>query len=391
MDESSQRPGYILPIIVISQFAGTSLWFAGNAILPDIQDAWNLPGSAIGWISSSVQLGFISGTFLFALFSVSDRFSSQKVFFYSALAGAITNSLLIIATPTLFSIISLRFITGFFVAGIYPVGMKIAASWFQKGLGKALGLLVGALVLGKAFPHIIRALQVDWSLIMLSISFLTICGGLLILLYVPEGPNTKSGRSFSFSDLITVFKNEKFRRASIGYFGHMWELYAFWTFIPLLLFEYTTLHELEINPSFYAFLIMGMGCAGCVIGGYWSLKLGSARVAFLMLAVSCLCCMISPFIFQFNFWIFITILMVWGFTVVADSPQFSTLNASTVDPALIGTGLTIVTSIGFLISVGSIELLNFSKEYINTKYIFLLLIPGPLIGLRSVSHLIKKS
>ena len=366
------------------------MWFAGNAILPDIQDAWNLPGSAIGWISSSVQLGFITGTFLFALFSISDRYSSQKVFFACTLAGALANALLIVASPTLFSIMGLRFVTGFFVAGIYPVGMKLAASWYNKGLGKALGLLVGALVLGKAFPHIIRALHVEWPAILLSISTLAISGGLLIFLFVPEGPNTKSAISFKFSDLITVFKNEKFRRASLGYFGHMWELYAFWTFIPLILLEYTAVNNMQINNSLYAFLIMGMGGVGCVIGGYWSLRYGSARVAFYTLAISCLCCIISPFIFELDFWVFLIIMMVWGFAVVADSPQFSALNASTVDPTLIGTGLTIVTSIGFLISVGSIELLNFSKEFLNTRYLFLLLIPGPLIGLRSVYRLIQK-
>ncbi len=388
--DSAKRPYYILPVIVFSQFSGTSLWFAGNAILPDIQDDWGLSNAVAGWTSSSVQLGFIAGTFLFALLSIADRFPAKNVFFLSALIGSIANVLLVVAPHSLSSILVLRFLTGFFIAGIYPVGMKLAASWYTKGLGKALGYLVGALVLGTAFPHILRGFQtINWIFILIFISMLASFGGLLIFFLVSEGPNTKEGKSFKLGDLVNVFKVNKFRKASFGYFGHMWELYAFWTFIPLIIHEYDLVKNLNLNTSLLTFLIMSMGTLGCISGGIIATKSGSARVAFATLLVSGTCCLLLPLVFQLNPWIFIPFMLFWGFAVVADSPQLSTLNAQTVDPALVGTGLTIVISIGFLISVGSIELLNFARGFIPIQYMFWLLIPGPVLGLLAISSFLK--
>jgi MFS family permease len=386
------RPGYILPLIVIAQFAGTSLWFAGNAILPDIQETWQLGSKAIGLVSSSVQIGFISGTFLFAILSISDRFRSPQLFFISSLLGALANALITVIPENLTSLLILRFFTGFFLAGIYPVGMKLAAGWYKKGLGMALGFLVGALVVGKAFPHLIVDVleHAQWTYVLWSVSITSVIGGLLILLFVPEGQNTRKSTEFNVRDAWTIFRNKSFRASAFGYFGHMWELYAFWTFIPFLLTYYATTNQVSLPISWWTFVIMGMGFLGCALGGLWSTKIGSAKVAFITLTVSCLCCIFSPIIFTLSPIYFISIMLIWGFAVVADSPQFSSLNATFVDLSKVGTGLTIVTSLGFLISVFSIELLNSLKEIIEVKYLFLFLIPGPIIGLWSLRPLLKQ-
>ncbi len=379
---NAHRPSRILPVIVFSQFAGTSLWFAGNAILPDIQDAWNLGIAGLGWMSSSVQLGFITGTFLFAFLSFADRYSAKMIFLICAVLGGLSNIGLLVVPQQMIYLLILRFLTGFFLAGIYPVGMKIAAEWYTHGLGRALGFLVGALVLGTAFPHLIRGLvtNLPWEDVIMSVSLLAILGGLAMYVFVPQGPFRKKSPKFSIGTVVKIFKNKEFRNASFGYFGHMWELYALWTFVPFILMHYQQQGTVAINTPVYSFLIIGIGSIGCIVGGYFSNKYGSSKVAMAMLLISGACCLFSPFLFHLPFAFFISFLAIWGFSVVGDSPQFSTLNAKTVDPQFIGTGLTIVTSIGFLITIGSIELLNYFKEIFPVEYIFLILLPGPIMG-----------
>ena len=387
-----KRPGRILPVIVFSQFAGTSLWFAGNAILPDIQKAWQLGDASLGWMTSSVQLGFIAGTFLFAFLTLADRYPGRLIFLICSVIGGFTNLSIIFIDGNLVSLITLRFFTGFFLAGIYPVGMKIAAEWYRKGLGKALGYLVGALVIGTAFPHLIRGLANDlhWEKVMLYVSGIAITGGVLMYLLVPEGPYKKSSSGFSFKAVVNIFKEKDFRHAAFGYFGHMWELYAIWTFVPFILIKYAELNHTGFNVSTWSFIIIGAGALGCVLGGYASKVYGSVKVAFVMLFVSGICCLISPILFDIPYEIFMLIMVIWGFTVVADSPQFSTLNALTAPKALIGTGLTMVTGIGFAITIFSIELLNTLKDVVTHEMLFLLLIPGPVFGLITLIPLIRK-
>jgi len=393
MEEEANRPRYILPVIVFSQFAGTSLWFAGNAILPDIQDAWNLGIAGMGWMSSSVQLGFIAGTLLFAFLSIADRYPSKTIFLMCAILGGLSNISLLFVPEQIIFLLVLRFSTGFFLAGIYPVGMKIAAEWYNHGLGKALGYLVGALVLGTAFPHLIRGsvTGLPWETVITSVSILAILGGFAIYLFVPQGPYHKKSLRFEIGTAFKIFRIKAFRNASFGYFGHMWELYALWTFVPFILINYEQQSGGSINIPLFSFLIIGIGSLGCVVGGYLSDKYGSPRIAMVMLIISGICIFLSPILFHLPFVLFIGFLAVWGFAVVADSPQFSTLNAKTVDPHYVGTGLTIVTSIGFLITIGSIELLNFFKDTVPVEYLFLILLPGPILGLIATRPLIRLS
>ena len=383
-----KKPKIILPIIVISQFCCTSLWFAGNGVMSNLLTTFNLEESDLGLLTSAVQFGFIIGTLVFALFTIADRFSPSKVFFFSAILGAFFNLGLIFENQTLFSLLSLRFFTGFFLAGIYPVGMKIATDYYQKGLGKSLGYLVGALVLGTALPHLLGNLFINssWKSVLITTSFLAVFGGILMILFVKNGPYLKESTTLDLSTCFKIFKNINFRKASFCYFGHMWELYAFWTFIPVLLIKYHELHpETVFNIPILSFSIIGIGSFSCVLGGYISRKMGVKKTAFSFLLLSCICCIISPFMFQLvHRNLFITFLLFWGIVVIADSPLFSTLVAQSAPSKNKGTALTIVNCIGFSITIISIQIISSLVAFTNSNMIFSLLAIGPIIGLISL-------
>ena len=381
---------HILPTIVIAQFCCTSLWFASNCVLNDLIFTFDLSESILGHLTSAVQFGFIVGTLTFAILTIADRYSPSLVFFVCAALGALSNAGLLWEGHQATSILSLRFATGFFLAGIYPVGMKIAADYFDKGLGKSLGYLVGALVLGTGFPHIFKGVvqECHWELVIISTSIMAILGGGLIYLFVPNGPYRKHGKAPDLSAFFKVFKNRKFRAPAFGYFGHMWELYAFWTFVPVLLTSYFEAHNLAaLNISFISFLIIGAGSVACVIGGYLAQSFGAKKVAQTALLLSCICCLISPVVFSIsNSTLFIGYLLFWGMVVIADSPMFSTLVAKNAAPEIKGTALTIVNCIGFAITIVSIQLLNTIREITDSTAIFILLAIGPILGLIALAQ-----
>jgi MFS family permease len=375
----------ILPVIVISQFFCTSLWFAGNAIISDIVRIYYLPSNYVVHLASAVQFGFISGTLVFALLSISDRFSPSKVFFYSALIAALFNlaiSLDGISAPVL---LSFRFLTGFFLAGIYPVGMKIAADYYEQRLGRSLGWLLGALVLGTALPHLLKSLTtgLPWKYVVYSTSLLAVMGGTAMLLLVPDGPYRKPGQRPSLLAFLKGFTNPHFRSAALGYFGHMWELYAFWVFVPVILANYKSrFPEADLPISLVTFFVIASGAIACVLGGIISLKQGPKRVATAALLISCTCCLLSPLIFSAHLTPLLFIfLFIWGMTITADSPMFSTLIAHNAPPASKGASLTIVNSIGFAITIISIQLINVLITEENTWYVFTILAIGPMLGL----------
>ncbi len=398
-----KKPAYLLPAIIIAQFLGTSLWFAGNAVIPDLQKSWGLGIESTGYITISVHLGFIVGTLVFAVLGVADRYSPRKVFFWSCLAVSIANVSIVALPEGAGWLMFLRFITGFFLAGIYPVGMKITAAWYEKGLGHALGFLVGALVLGTAFPHLLRALALsaDWKFVLLGTSAMAFVGGLLVLMFVPDGPFLALGKKFSFRAITLIFKSRKFRASALGYFGHMWELYALWAFLPLWLIAYaaqmpgqimtgeSVALASNINVSLWTFVFIAVGLIGCVAGGMLSKSRGSDTVAASQLMISGMCCVLSPLVFTMNIYVFVVFLLIWGITVIGDSPQFSALNAMNAPRDLVGSALTIVNCIGFLISICSIALMNMLLPYIEPGYIFWILVPGPILGLLGLRGLRK--
>jgi predicted MFS family arabinose efflux permease len=381
---------FILPLIVFSQFACTSLWFAGNAVIGDVIKQFGLQPTALAHITSSVQFGFITGTLIFAILQISDRVSPSKVFFTCAILGAIANLSMFAATGFVILILS-RFMTGFFLAGIYPVGMKIASDYHNRGLGKALGFLVGALVLGTASPHLLKSVTAtfSWKYVIAITSVLAIIGGLIMRLFVPDGPYRTAGSTFKSNAFINLFKNDKFRSAAFGYFGHMWELYTFWAFVPVLLIQYFKADtDVHYSIPLLAFIIIAIGCLGCIAGGYISQNIGSARTAFTALTISGLCCLLSPLLFQLPMLIMLVILLIWSTAVVTDSPQFSTLVALYAPANVKGTALTLVNSIGFFITIVSIQFLTYVNTIINQKYIYLFLAAGPALGLLAMRPLV---
>jgi predicted MFS family arabinose efflux permease len=386
-------PNRILPIIVFSQFAGTSLWFAGNAIIADLQTAMNVGIDDTGIVTSAIQLGFITGTLLFALLSLSDRYSPRKLFLFCSILGAISNLLVYFIAYDLFSLLVLRFITGFFLTGIYPIGMKIASGWYKKDLGNAIGLLVGALVLGTAFPHLIKSFggSLHWQQVIFVISAFSLIGGISMYLLVEDGPYISSGTKFNPKAIIKLFKYNELRSSALGYFGHMWELYTFWALIPIILLYYLKMNPAKFNISFWSFIIIASGSVGCIVGGMISNKIGSAKVAFIQLALSGTCCLISPLMFYTSATIFLTFLIFWGTVIVGDSPQYSAIIALSAPKELVGSGLTLINSLGFAITILSLWSVYRFLDIIDIPYALMILSLGPIIGLFSLKGLISKN
>jgi len=350
--------------------------------MPDLILNLGLNDNDLGHLTSSVQFGFIAGTLFFAFFTIADRFNPSHVFFASALLGALFNLLIVVDGLSFTHVLFLRFLTGFFLAGIYPVGMKIASDYFAKGLGRALSFLVGALVLGTAFPHLVSdfASAVTWKSVIYVTSALAVFGGSLMILFVKPGPFRKPGQKQNFGAVFQVFKNENFKAASFGYFGHMWELYAFWAFVPLMLNFYAKGQPIDINVPLWSFLIIGLGGVACFFGGLLSERFGERKIALIALLGSGLCCLTSPLMFQTTPFIFIGFLILWGWLVIVDSPLLSTLVARHADPELRGTSLTIVNCLGFSITIVSIQLLVILMTIVPFEYLFLILAIGPIFG-----------
>ena len=381
---TSPRPRWVLPTIVFAQFACTSLWFAGNAVLPDLLRDARLSGLTLGAAVSAVQLGFIVGTLVFGLLRLADRLAPARLFLLCAVVGSLTNAALLLpgATPAL--VLGLRFGTGLCLAGIYPVGMKIAADYYENGLGRALGYLVGALVLGTALPHLLRLLAAGfaWQAVVLATSGLALAGGLLLWARVPNGPFRRPAARLDASAVGTVFGNRPFRQAALGFCGHMWELYTFWAFVPLLLATHAQLHPAAgaYGPG-WAFGLIAAGAPACVAGGYLARRVGSLRTARVALAISGACCLLSPLLLLLPRLAFVVAVLVWGMAVVADSPQFSVLVVQRAPAGTTGTALTLVTCLGFALTIVSLQSFAALQGHMAARYLFLLLVPGPVLGL----------
>jgi MFS family permease len=386
-------PRHILPVLVTAQFAGTSLWFAVNAVMPDLQRELGWAPAGVGTLTSALQLGFIVGTLVFALLAIADRFSARHVFLLCALAGAACTVGAWAMVRDYTALLGWRFATGFFLAGIYPVGMKIAAQWYSRGLGGALGLLVGALVLGSASAHALRALAdaLPWPTLMLGVAALAAGGGLLLFFGTGDPPGDLLRRqarvtTLQWRALASVWTDARVRSSVLGYFGHMWELYTMWVMVPLILA--TRLQGTALSLA--AFAVVGAGAIGCAVGGWVAQRWGSARVAGMQLAVSGLCCLATPLMLGAGGAWFYGWLVLWGITVAGDSPQFSTLTARNAPPQAVGSVLTLTNSIGFAISIVSILLFVSLSETVALGALLPWLALGPLLGLWALRPLLRE-
>jgi len=373
----------MLAVVSVAQFLGMTLWFSATAVTPLLIVDFNIAPANAAWLTMSVQAGFVAGTLLSALTNLADVLNARRLMFIGSIIGALANAAVLVA-PGAAAVVGLRFLTGASLALVYPPGMKIAAGWFREGRGLALGVLIGALTLGKAFPHLLTAVFSDgWRQPMLLVSALAAIGGTLVLVTARDGPYVAATAPFDPQAIRNVLSSRGARLATFGYLGHMWELYAMWTWVAVFAaasFAASDIRNASTAGSIAAFLAIGSGAAGCVLAGYIADRIGKARVAMWAMIASAACAALTVVVFGGSPWLLYALIMVWGFAVVADSAQFSALVSEHAPRDHVGTALTLQTSVGFLLTMVTIEALPRLAQATSWQWASLLLVPGPLLG-----------
>ena len=372
----------MLAILSVAELLGMSVWFAGTAIAPALAAQWSLDANAAGWLSTAVQLGFVVGTALAALLNLADTLPARAYVAIAATLAGVLNALLLIA-PNYETALVLRFAAGMCFAGIYPPAMKMISTWFVHGRGIAIGTIVGALTAGKALPYLLRAIpNASPESVVIGASVAAVLGAGIVLIAYRDGPVPFPRRAFSWGLAATVLRSAEYRRVLGGYLGHMWELYAYWVWIPAYLAAALAHTRVSAGTvSLLAFLAIGVGAIGCIWGGAIADRIGHARLVILAMAISGACALLSPFVFGGPAFLLVAVVMIWGVTVVADSAQFSTLVTRVVPQHAVGTALTLQTSAGFLLTTLSIQIVPPIEAQLGWRWAFPALALGPLFGI----------
>ncbi len=383
----------MLGLLAAAELLGMSLWFAASAVAPQLAQHWSLTPSQTGWLTTIVQLGFVCGTAVAAVLNLADVLPSRRYFAIAALTGAAANAGLVV-TGTFPIALALRFMTGFSLAGVYPPAMKMASTWFRARRGLAIGTVVGALTVGKATPYLVHALpNAGASAVILTASCCALISALIIASFYEDGPYPFPPRPFSWKLVHTVFAEREWRLSTGGYLGHMFELYSFWTWIPLFLAASVAAHGGAAHEhtaalvSLIAFGTIAVGGFGSVWGGLDADRRGRERLVIVAMALSGACALLIPFAFGHSLWIVGPLAWTWGFFVVADSAQFSALVTEAVPAHAVGTALTVQTSLGFLLTMVSIQLIPPLVGVVGWKWAFPVLAVGPAFGIAAIRHL----
>jgi MFS family permease len=366
-----------------------STWFSAAAVLPQLRGQWDLSTAEAAWLTIAVQIGFVVGAVGAALLNLSDVYRPQRVLLWGALGAAVANALLALAGGPA-AALPLRFLTGVCLAQVYPPALKVMATWFREGRGAALGILVGALTIGSALPHLVNGIGgLEWQAVVLITSALTVVGGLIAGLGIPDGPFPFPPAVFDPRQAGEVVHNRGVRLASLGYFGHMWELYAMWAWFAVF---FGAALEADGGGSasgaaLATFAVIGIGGVGCWVGGLLGDRWGRTSTTALMMAISAACALGIGLFLTGPTWLLLTIGLVWGFTVVADSAQFSTIVTELADQAYVGTALTLQLALGFTLTVATIWLIPELEAQTGWRWAFAFLAPGPLLGIAAMLRL----
>ena len=389
LEQPSPERWRALALLAVTLVLSMTTWFSASAVIPQLRGEWDLSATAAAWLTIAVQLGFVCGALVSGLLNLSDIVPPKHMILGGTLGAAAANGLVELAGAASVGM-ALRFATGFFLAGVYPPALKLMATWFQKDRGVALGILVGAIVLGQAMPHLINGLGgLDWRVVIFTTSALTLAGGVITDLVVREGPFPFPKATFDPAQAWRVFANRGVRLASFGYFGHMWELFAMYAWFLLFFSEALRAQGATVGSAaaYATFAVIAIGALGCWLGGILGDRWGRTRTTALMMGISGSCCLLVGLLFNSPTWLLLLVGLVWGFTVVADSAQFSAMVTELADQSYVGTALTLQLAIGFILTVVTIWLIPLAADTLGWRWVFVLLAPGPALGVLAMLRL----
>ncbi|HEX7088785.1 MAG TPA: MFS transporter [Longimicrobiales bacterium] len=382
----------MLALLAAAELLAMTLWFSATAVAPQLAERWSLGAAGTAWLTMAVQLGFVVGALASAALSLADLWSARRLFAAAAALGALSNGLLVLA-PGAGSAFALRFGTGVLLAGVYPPAMKMVATWFRADRGLAIGVLVGALTIGSAAPHLVRAFASwAWQGIVLASSACALVAAALAAFGYRDGPFAFPQPPFSLRHIARVVRVREYRLATFGYLGHMWELYACWALIALFFRDVfqdagAIPEAASARAAVVAFAVIGVGGAGAALAGQWADRLGRERITIWSMAASGACALVIGWLAPLPAWALVGVALVWGFAVVADSAQFSALVTEVAPADAVGTALTLQTSLGFLLTAGTIWLATATSSRFGWGPAFSLLAVGPALGIASMARL----